>query len=203
MGFFFHPKGSPARPGDERRRRSLRKTAARDRGPAPRPRRCRCAGVFRYTVHIIPIRLVKPARDASDAPPQEEGGGVSRSGSILLSHIISDRPSKQSLMVRTFQKVYMELGSYFLFLQEQIKDIIISYFNIFFCFFITGVVLTHVHTNVKRPELPREITPFCTARLLDCQKLFRTQYTTSISLITLIIVGVPWKGEVVVKTEEW
>ena len=35
------------------------------------------------------------------------------------------RPSKQPLMVRTFLKVYMELGSYFLFLQEQIKDIII------------------------------------------------------------------------------
>jgi hypothetical protein len=34
------------------------------------------------------------------------------------------RPSKQPLMVRTFLKVYMELGSYFLFLQEQIKDII-------------------------------------------------------------------------------
>jgi hypothetical protein len=31
---------------------------------------------------------------------------------------------KQPLMVRTFLKVYMELGSYFLFLQEQIKDII-------------------------------------------------------------------------------
>ena len=30
-------------------------------------------------------------------------------------------------MVRTFLKVYMELGSYFLFLQEQIKDIIIIY----------------------------------------------------------------------------
>jgi hypothetical protein len=29
-------------------------------------------------------------------------------------------------MVRTFLKVYMELGSYFLFLQEQIKDIIIT-----------------------------------------------------------------------------
>jgi hypothetical protein len=60
---------------------------------------------------------------------EEEGGGV-RSGpgaarTILLFHIISARPSKQSLMVRTFLKVYMELGSYFLFLQEQIKDIII------------------------------------------------------------------------------
>ena len=44
---------------------------------------------------------------------------------ILLFHIISARPFKQPRMVRTFLKVYMELGSYFLFLQEQIKDIII------------------------------------------------------------------------------
>ena len=44
---------------------------------------------------------------------------------ILLFHIISARPSKQPPMVRTFLKVYMELGSYFLFLQEQIKDILI------------------------------------------------------------------------------
>ena len=61
--------------------------------------------------------------------PKEEGGGV-RSGpgaarTILLLHIISASPSKQPRMVRTFLKVYMELGSYFLFLQEQIKDIII------------------------------------------------------------------------------
>ena len=60
---------------------------------------------------------------------EDEGGGV-RSGpgeakAILLLHIISVRPSKQPLMVRTFLKVYMELGSYLLFLQEQIKDIII------------------------------------------------------------------------------
>ena len=33
-------------------------------------------------------------------------------------------------MVRTFLKVYMELGSYFLFLQEQIKDIIIIIRNV-------------------------------------------------------------------------
>ena len=32
-------------------------------------------------------------------------------------------------MVRTFLKVYMELGFYFLFLQEQIKDIIILVIN--------------------------------------------------------------------------
>jgi hypothetical protein len=55
------------------------------------------------------------------------GPGAART--ILLSHIISARPSKQPLMVRTFLKVYMELGSYFLFLQEQIKDIIIKCHN--------------------------------------------------------------------------
>ena len=38
-------------------------------------------------------------------------------------------------MVRTFLKVYMELGSYFLFLQEQIKDIIIIMeIGSYFCF---------------------------------------------------------------------
>jgi hypothetical protein len=58
----------------------------------------------------------------------QEGGGV-RSGpgetrTILLLHIISVRPSKHPLMVCTFLKIYMELCSSFLFLQEQIKDII-------------------------------------------------------------------------------
>ena len=48
---------------------------------------------------------------------EEDGGGV-RSGpgvarTILLFHIISDRPSKQPLLVRTFLKVYMELRSCF------------------------------------------------------------------------------------------
>jgi hypothetical protein len=51
------------------------------------------------------------------------GPGAART--ILLFHIISARPSKQPRVVRTFLKVYMELGSYFLFLQEQVKDIII------------------------------------------------------------------------------
>jgi hypothetical protein len=51
--------------------------------------------------------------------------GPGEARTILLLHITSVRPSKQPLMVRTFLKVYMELGSYFLFLQEQIKDIII------------------------------------------------------------------------------
>jgi len=51
--------------------------------------------------------------------------GPGEARTILLLQIISVRPSKQPLMVRSFLKVYMELGSYFLFLQEQIKDIII------------------------------------------------------------------------------
>jgi hypothetical protein len=51
--------------------------------------------------------------------------GPGEGRTILLLHIISVRPSKQPLMVRTFLEVYMDLGSYFLFLQEQIKDIII------------------------------------------------------------------------------
>jgi hypothetical protein len=70
---------------------------------------------------------------------------------ILLLHIISERPSKQPLMVRTllvtflkvesvlfigtqfstlYTNIYMELGSYFLFLQEQKKDIIIEKCNL-------------------------------------------------------------------------
>ena len=52
--------------------------------------------------------------------------GPGEARTILLLHIISVRPSKQPLMVRTFLKVYMELSSYFLFLQEQIKDIIVT-----------------------------------------------------------------------------
>jgi hypothetical protein len=43
------------------------------------------------------------------------GPGAART--ILLFHIISARPSKQPRMVRTFLKVYMELGSYVLFLR--------------------------------------------------------------------------------------
>jgi hypothetical protein len=48
-------------------------------------------------------------------------------------------PLKQPRMVRTFLKVYMELGSSFLFLQEQIQDIIIVdvlyllYFSVLTC----------------------------------------------------------------------
>ena len=49
------------------------------------------------------------------------GPGAART--ILLLHVISARPSKQPRMVRTFLKVY---SSYFLFLQEQTKDNIIT-----------------------------------------------------------------------------
>jgi len=71
---------------------------------------------------------VGPERGLRGGGRRGQGGVRSRPGAartILLSHIISARPSKQPLMVRTFLKVYMELGFYFLFLQEQIKDIII------------------------------------------------------------------------------
>jgi hypothetical protein len=44
---------------------------------------------------------------------EEEGGGVrswpGAARTILIFHIISARPSKQPLMVRTFPKVYVEL----------------------------------------------------------------------------------------------
>jgi hypothetical protein len=39
--------------------------------------------------------------------------GPGEARTILLLHIISARPSKQPLMVRTLLRVYMELGSYF------------------------------------------------------------------------------------------
>jgi GTPase involved in cell partitioning and DNA repair len=79
------------------------------------------------------VELWRSRTEKGSSGGEEEGGGV-RSGpgearTILLLHIISVRPSKQPLMVRTFLKVYMELGSYFLFLQEQIKDIIIILCN--------------------------------------------------------------------------
>jgi len=44
-------------------------------------------------------------------------------------------------MLRTFVKVYMELGSYFLFLQEHIKDIIISR--------MTAVIVLYTHTHTR------------------------------------------------------
>ena len=65
----------------------------------------------------MPAIAIGGPRSGYDGGPRPSPGG--------LLHIISVRPSKQPLMVRTFLKVYMELGSYFLFLQEQIKDIII------------------------------------------------------------------------------
>ena len=60
------------------------------------------------------------------------GPGAARARTILLFYIISAEPSKQPLMVRTFPRVYMELGSYFLF-QEQKKDIIIIVAKLVHC----------------------------------------------------------------------
>ena len=52
--------------------------------------------------------------------------GPGEARTILLLHIISVRPSKQPLMVPTFLKVYMEIGSFFLFLQEQFDGVFIT-----------------------------------------------------------------------------
>ena len=73
------------------------------------------------------------------------GPGAART--ILLFHIIRARPSKQPRMVCTFLKVYMELGSYVLFLQEQIKDIII--------FIITQSETMLDETSALRGNMPQ------------------------------------------------
>ena len=88
--------------------------------------RCRLAGAGSGSHGGVELCHSRTGKGSSGG--EEEEGGV-RSGpgearTILLLHIISARPSKQPLMVRTFLKVYMELGSSFLFLQEQMKDII-------------------------------------------------------------------------------
>jgi hypothetical protein len=110
-------------PPQKRRRKDTtahpHQPGARPEPPNPDPAHSRCH-------HPAKAKVKFPLRNRIFF---EEGGGV-RNGpgearTILLLHIISVRPYKQSLMVRTFLKVYMELGSYFLFLQEQIKDIII------------------------------------------------------------------------------
>ncbi len=51
-------------------------------------------------------------------------------------------------MVRTFLKVYMELGFYFLFLQEQIQDIIITRETLVRTSGLTG---EHLHVSVSEP----------------------------------------------------
>ena len=71
----------------------------------------------------LPKALESPDMCTSPGARTHTTNQTTRSGpgearTILLLHIISVRPSKQPLMVRTFLKVYMELGSYFLFLQE-------------------------------------------------------------------------------------
>jgi hypothetical protein len=52
-------------------------------------------------------------------------------------------------MVCTFLKVYMELGSYFLFLQEQIKDIIITSFRYqMVCAIYLEIIIPHLYLYV-------------------------------------------------------
>ena len=82
----------------------------------------KCSQVEKYFFLCI---LLDVDRDCLQS--MRSGPGEART--ILLFHIMSVRTSKQPLMVRTFLKVYMELCSYFLFLQEQIKDIIIRGFR--------------------------------------------------------------------------
>jgi hypothetical protein len=60
-------------------------------------------------------------------------------------------------MVRTFLKVYMELGSYFLFLQEQIKDIIISsrtfsFLKVFGDFVVPNVTVVSRTSKLNRVD---------------------------------------------------
>ena len=78
------------------------------------------------------------------------GPGAART--ILLFHIISARPSKQPRMVRTFLKVYMELGSYFLFLQEQRKDIILIIPPPSFCAAASGAPTRDRHKTSTRRQ---------------------------------------------------
>ena len=54
-------------------------------------------------------------------------------------------------MVRTFLKVYMELGSYFLFLQEQVKDIIIINTGLGSSSPVAHVLHYHPPTTCERP----------------------------------------------------
>jgi hypothetical protein len=77
--------------------------------------------------------------------------GPGEARTILLLHIISVRPSKQPLMVRTFLKVYMELGSSFLFLQEHIKDIIIIRLGRRASLLKASQGLPDAHVTVKTP----------------------------------------------------
>ena len=73
-------------------------------------------------------------------------------------------------MVRTFLKVYMELGSSFLFLQEQIKDIIIitavdtprlkSCVICIMCVFCMQMrVFSILYSKVLSPYIPRTSLP--------------------------------------------
>ena len=67
--------------------------------------------------HLVALGPMEASSSQLRIAITEEVGGETL---MSASDIISVRPSKQPLMVRTVLKVYMELGSYFLFLQEQI-----------------------------------------------------------------------------------
>jgi hypothetical protein len=77
---------------------------------------------------------------------EEEGGGVrsepGEARTILLLHIITARPSKQPLMVRTFLKVYMELGSHPILFVRTKKKMSSSYQH--FHTYENNFILTHV-----------------------------------------------------------
>jgi hypothetical protein len=110
------------------------------------------------------------------------GPGAART--ILLFHIISARPSKQPRMERTFLKVYMELGSYFLFLQEQIKDIIIIIIRLLrsICKYWLPQRMVRVRTSVC--TLWSGTPSFVWAFLIDLltPKLWRLSMTTRLFL---------------------
>ena len=114
------------------------------------------------------------------------GPGAART--ILLFHIISARPSKQPLMVCTFLKVYMELGSYFLFLQEQIKDIIIIKHKLTLTHPHTHTLInTHKHTKAHTYTHPTPICPNATSLRLHLSKP-ETLTPISLMLNPLIII---------------
>ena len=97
------------------------------------------------------VLTLKPSyTDITECAETHISGGGVRSGpgearTILLFHIISARPSKQPLRVRTFLKVYMECGSYFLFLM--MMSFICSCRQLMMMSFICSCRQLHISTN--------------------------------------------------------
>ena len=95
---------------------------------------------------------------------------------VTKSHFISARPSKQPLMVRTFLKVYVELGLHFLFLHEQMKDIIIIWIRqlephdvhevyVFVCKCVLGSPRSSQPLNSIQPAHLMKMVPYTKAEL--------------------------------------